>query len=575
MSLFKISSLLILTLNSAMPLNFNHIYQSNNDVVIGDNGDHVNLRQYNEDVSSVQGEEDEITYTIDTTNVDYDLRYIYGGKDNYLNFNIWDLVPTTSDSKDTSFKFLCMKPVGNNLYLYLFHTETGNRVILNCDVSLSTSTTSSDSISDFSGASGLYKENFVTKKARYINSYGYKQRFIKFCIDDLIKSEENRVFINSLTINYNNVNYSYDVNDECLFNTKENEDFMYEYFKDNYVRVTEGEVSLLLINKQTQSLSSNSPYWQFYEDFYYFFNTSMNMEEIIDVQYDYELLSYDVEFQDTGKNGSGQQSQHYSLYNCYGGLYKDEDSSKNFNRKIYSFFNDDFSQYYPNNKIDNSVHKITISRPPFLWFTNSVVKEFNNILDCRNYESISDENLKNFAKSVNESRKAKGKNTLDHAFLVHHDVRENYSSSWQGGGFLGFGAEFHVKAHCHEVKETLITWLKFRNNGINFEFNVLDFPKDTESVFVEIVPLPTLGDQIVEQFTDFWSFLTNSLGSIGSNFIPIVATIGGIILLVILWPLIKALIKLISFPFAKLGDRLSSKKRDKNKEENIENKGDK
>ena len=78
------------------------------------NNEKINLRQKAE-VKKVNSS----SANIETTNVDYDLRYLYGGEKNYLNYDIWDLVPNVNNSKDTSFKFLCVKPVGNNLYLYL------------------------------------------------------------------------------------------------------------------------------------------------------------------------------------------------------------------------------------------------------------------------------------------------------------------------------------------------------------------------------------------------------------------------------------------------------------------------
>lgn len=535
MSIFKITSLLFLSLNSVLPLNYDHIYQSNNNIVIGDNGEHINIRQYNrQDVSS----QDEVVANIETTNVDYDLRIIYGGEENYLTYNIWNLAPTSLDSKDTSFKFLCCKPCGKNLYLYFYHEHSMNSSFTSCDFKIST---------HYSAFTESY-DNFITYNARFINSYGYKMRFFKVAIDNFFKekdeSEEKRIYISDIDIKFStgNLKYSF-INDEIIYQN-ETSDFIYEYFKDNYIRVVDGLVSLLLTACDTtyapinDHIATNSDYM---EDFYYFFTTDKKMDDLIQIQYDYYLLTYI----------DRRRTEYSHTFNMPGYTYKGlyENSNKN-----------DFEQITPfyNNTIEKGEKIGSVTRPYFLWWTQNKEYKLQNIqncLDLSNLDSDDNKGFKDFINSVQDKRLNDKKNKFDWCFRVTSLVR-----SMKAENVNTFTMNCDSVTTCHEVEQTIITWLKFRTNDKTFEFNVLDIPKDTEEVYLQVVPFQTLSDVLIEKATDFWNWFTSNLSTILHNMFPFLAIIGSILLVILFWPLIKALIRLISIPFNKFSEKRKNRK---------------
>lgn len=232
--------------------------KSNNDTIIVNN-EKVSLRQ-----KAIKKVNDVNQANIETTNVDYDLRYLFGGEKGYKTFDISSLIPTTNDSKDTSFKFICAKPVEKNLYLYVYHVDNRNSDIVSGTFKISKSKTQNQE-------TGEFEENFINYNARFINSYGYKQRFMKFVIDDVINLENDvRIFIENGYITYKDYNSNtYSIHDEFAFKVGSNNDFMYQYFKDDYIKITEKDVKLMLVNKDTLK-TNNDRYYSAYENFYCF-----------------------------------------------------------------------------------------------------------------------------------------------------------------------------------------------------------------------------------------------------------------------------------------------------------------
>lgn len=480
--------------------------------------------------------------SIETTNVDYDLRYLYGGEENYLNFNIWDLVPKSDETRDTSFKFLCAKPVGKNLYLYVYHNDNSNRDIVSANFTISDSKVQNES-------TGNFGENFTNKYGRFINSYGYKQRFMKFAVDDIIDlTSDNRFLISKCNITFkdNSTTSDYIINDEFAFNNS-TDDFMYEYFKDNYIKITDGEVSMLLTNKSSvvHGGFGERPYYEAYEDFYYFFNTDKQMDDLIEVQYDYELQSYEVEYYTPGADTDTQGRSYYKAQHIYTGVYNDYDSSKNRDREIYGF-TDNFSQVFFNQRVDKSTIAVNVTRPYFLWWNKDVQVNFDNILNCTKVDELSvDDNLKTLIKDVNRKRSILNEQPYSWAFHVTQSLREMTDTKLVGALWDMFGGTLHAFCDCHEVKQTLITWLKFRTNNIEFEFNALDFPKDTTSVYINSVPFKTLGDEIIDNLVSFWDWLLRSFCNTGNDLIGLLITILVILIIVSCLPLILSLFKLV------------------------------
>lgn len=522
--------------------------QVNNDTIIVNN-EKVNLRQ-----KTIKKANDTSNgANIETTNVDYDLRYLFGGEKNYLKYNIWDLVPTTNDSKDTSFKFICAKPVETNLYLYVYHNDNRNGDILNATFKISKSKTQNSE-------TGEFEEQFSLYNARFINSYGYKQRFMKFAIDNIINtSEDVRCFIENGYITYQDTSttkkyYSktYDIHDEFAFGLN-NGDYMYEYFKDDYVKITDGEVSLLVTGKnRTPGLNTGHHYYSFNEDFYYFFNTDKDIEELLEIQYDYQLLTYDVHHTFKGSGDYyNSDKEHGSV--AYQGLYENDEASMSTNYKFggtyqytqaYDFFNE-FTTNYVNQKIKQETYVEVVERPSFLWWNQQIEYKVTNIQDCLDTSNLSgeeNEGFKTFIDDMQKSRIKDNKSKYSWAFKVCSNQRYVYEA-WNAGGWWIFGNHIESNSRCHEVKQALITWLKFRTNNQEFEFNVLDIPKDTTSIYVQDVPFDTLGDVIVENAVSAWNWFKGAFTNIFDNLVPLLISVAVILVVVLCWPILTSFTK--------------------------------
>ena len=520
------------------------------------NNEKINLRQKAE-VKKVNSS----SANIETTNVDYDLRYLYGGEKNYLNYDIWDLVPNVNNSKDTSFKFLCAKPVGNNLYLYLYHNDNKNSDILSSTFKISKSKTQNKD-------TGLFEESYSLYNARFINSYGYKGRFMKFAIDNIINtSEDIRCYIDSGYITYldskTNKKYfsnEYIIQDEFAFNVGSSSDFIYEYLKNDYVKITDKEVSLMLLNKDTL-YNYDDYYYTNYENFYCFFNTDKNIDELIEIQYDYQFLEYEVEsLAVRAKTAPDSMPTTYpKMHNVYKGLYNDFDKTKNLNREIYNF--EDRGIYnIQNQKVTNTTTSYEVERPYFLWWKQNVKVSFDNLINCNevmNNTSSEYKPLKDFVTNVNTKRSKNNKEQFKWGFKVTSSVREVTKGSIVGGWWNGVP---HMFSTCHEVKQTMITWLKFRTNNQLFEFNCLDIPTDTSSIYLVDVPYDTLTDVVVDKVINGWDWLKTSLNNVKTNLIPVLILFMTIILIITCLPILTSISKIIGNKITSISKKKNNKR---------------
>lgn len=466
--------------------------------------------------------------SIETTNVLYDLRILYGG-DNYLGFDWTTLYPNPLEDKEQNFKFYRMVPVDNKLYLYVYYDNDEK-------YSLDNTSTFRLSLSNSKDSSGNYIEDYKNYSARLINTYGTQHKFIKYCIDDIDMSS-GRVFIKSMYIRfYNKFNVldktkSYEIEDELIVKENSSTDFVYDYFKNDYVRVTDGEVGTLItrIDSQVHILGlGNSIYGtsDYYEDFYYFFSTDHEIDELLEIQYDYELIEY------TEKHYSGRKKWNEAAsWTAYLGLYAealDEDHIVKDSVSIKSF---------PNNIIKSGSVNNPVSRPYFLFWNKDydyTLENIQNAEDLSNLDSTSEQPFKEFIDNVQINRLNNGKEKYHWAFRVCSSLRHTYYDLETG--FPLFGDKVYGVTDCHEVKQTMITYLKFRKGFTIYEKNVLDTPKDVTFAYVDEFEYPDLMDDIQTTI--------KSLKDNGKNFIKFL----GVALSIILSAgLIILIIKLVNY----------------------------
>lgn len=520
-----------------IPVSFHQAVQTGNESLLTEDNK-VQLRQYGVKKASSEA-------NIETTNVDYDLRYLYGGEENYSSYNIWDLVPNENDSKDLSFKFLCAKPVGKNLYLYLYIYEENNLEISNGKFKISLS-------KNQNSETGLFNEVYKVYDARFVNSYGYKQRFVKFAIDNIVTTDEMRFYISNCFITFeekesNKKSYSkiYSIKDEFVFKNGENSDFIYEYFKDDYIRIVDKEVALLLTNNKESydGLISTSAY----EDTYCFFNTDVKIDELKEIGVSYQKLTYEVDHSaawNTMANtpGSGGRPTIKNT-DIFRGLYNQHSTDKGLGgdyRKVYKYTEKDLSSF-GEKTITAGSESSEVTRPYFLWWTQQLkytIPTIQNCLDTSNLNNDETKGIKTFIEEVQEKRVSENKDKYQWCFKVDTSLREVIDVK-KIGGFLGFGGEYHAYTSCHEIMQTLILWLNYRTNNQDFTFNTLDIPVDTTSVHLQYVPFETLGDIILENITSGWDFIK-------TNFRPFLIAISAILIIIICFPIIKLIIRMIS-----------------------------
>ena len=555
MKLLVLAMMFLTSINSAIPLSFDNIARSNQDVIINENGNKVQLRQ--RAVKKVDNVEEA---NIETTNVDYDLRYLFGGEKGYRTFDINSLIPTTNDSKDTSFKFICAKPVGKNLYLYVYHLDNRNSDIVSATFKISKSKTQKQE-------TGEFEENFINYNARFINSYGYKQRFMKFAIDNIINLENDvRCYIENCYITYKDYKTnSYSINDEFAFKNGGNDDFMYQYFKDDYVRIIDGEVDLFLTEKDSKNYGVT--YQSNNEDFYYFFNSNVKIDELQQVDFQYQLIDYKVDHMPITPLNANTLMEPATMNNTsvYRGLYNQFPKWGSVD-EVYSYYDVNVSNF-KYGKITPGTKVSLVEKPYFLWWTQMVeysMPNIQNCLDTSNLNSKENEGFKKFISEVQNKRTNENKSKYQWCFKVNSSIRKLIDVKKVGGWWI-FGGSMHAYSQCHEVKQAMIIWLKFRTNNVDFEFNVLDIPKDTTGVYLNYIPYETLGDIILDKIVSGWNWLTSTIGNIGKNIVPFAITILAIIVFVALFPFIKSFFKLISVGINSVSNGIENRSNKKKK----------
>jgi len=558
MKLLVLAMMFLTSLNSAIPFSFDRVAKSNQDVIINETGNKVHLRQ--KAVKKVNNADEA---NIETTNVDYDLRYLYGGEKGYLNYNIWDLLPTENDSKDISYKFLCAKPVGKNLYLYVYDNDNRNGDILNATFKISKSKTQNKD-------TGLFEEQFAMYNARFVNSYGYKQRFMKFAIDNIVNLESDvRMFVDSGSINYLDpssgqkyIKVFDTINHEFAFNVGGEKDFMGDYFSDDYVRITEKDVGILLTNKD---LVEKNIYTSAYEDTYCFFNTDRKIDELKEVSCEYIKISYKVNYK--GINIIGHGFPNINKCDIYGGLYNNsaDDLSRygGFTRETYGF--DIFVEKPYQKIIKSDIESYTVEEPYFLWWNQNVKYSLPTIQDCLNTSNLDNEKFKGvkvFIDDFQKQRVSNNQSKYQWCFKLDNSLRK-VVDFYDTGNI--FNHDFHAIAECHEIKQVLILQLKFRTNNQDFTFNAFDIPTDTSFISVQNVPYKTLGDIVLDKVINTWDWFKSIFSGVVKNIVPLLISVAVIMVVVLCWPVLSSTMQLVGAGIKSANKKIGNKSKKKKK----------
>lgn len=470
--------------------------------------------------------------SIEATNVASDLRILYGGN-NPNSFDIYSLVPPSD--QNLNFKILAIKPLDGNLYIYGYTKILYDFFISGLDITYSNSTTQ--------GENGGFIENFFTTSSRLINTYGYGDVFFKVSIDNFVSlNTSGRFFIDSATLfagYYNIVNqlqqwpiYYNNINDELFYNIGSTYDnFIYEYFKDDYIVITDKQVNLFLTGKDIDNnILGHENYRSYYEDFYVFFNTDLSIDELIEAQYSYLYYSYSVNYHYSANSGAPLLA--------YPGLMDDSNA-----------FN--ISSVYINSTITSGVTTKSVNVPYFSWWTQSKVYSLENIQDCNDLSNLESEEysgFKDLINDINSNRVASNKDPFSWTFKAASDVRvatrtinEYTGNSWY---FNGYSVN-----NAHEIKQLQILRLKFRTNNQTFDLNALDWPSDTEEVYILNVPYVLLLDQIFNYISHFFSNISHFFSSLFTNpfsfFSNIFSSIVPILLIIVAIILAVFLIRII------------------------------
>lgn len=490
---------------------------------------------------------------IEQNNVSYDLKYYFGKKtlgDNYRNFNLDSLIPTKGDTKDDNFKFLLAKPVGDNLYFYVWSLDYSRCDFTNGTIQLADLT--SKLPSDNSLPIGTYG-------ARFVNSCGVDSRFSKWSVDGLCKSGDffNFIVADCFLGTTNKSSYirpcdkgqgNLRIGDEFSFSPSDNSDFSSSYFKDDYVKITDHDVKMLLVSKDkvvTPSLNVDM-YFSANEDTYYFFNCNRNIDDLLEVQYEYYLDTYQAKYK-FGNPGEWTCISDKENGQVYPGM-----ENGSITGKLTDWCHNDRAESI--NVIDsgkriqgsvkNGTYSQEVTRPYFLWWNQNVSYKLNNIQDCNNLPEGDDfTTFRKFVGDVQNERIKHNKNAFDWTFKVDSNVRKTYSTwtyhGWEYWYFLGNGESYSMST-CHEVKQCQVFWMHFRDKGQDFYLDVQDVPCDTSSIVIGNVPFETLTDQIADVFVDVGSSLWDILKNVGQNIIPLAFAILGIVLVIAFMPMLQA-----------------------------------
>jgi len=476
-----------------------------------------------------------------SNNGNYDYSYDWQS-DNKVQFDVYGN-PSNSDYDD--FKFLIIKPVLGDVYLYAYWRNPNDTLPMfkNAIVDLSMSTSKDEN--------GAYIEDINSYDSVLVNSYGTKDVFLKFRINDVYTFESDtsyRILIDNLYIEYmyHGVNFNsetYDCGEYIIFQTDEDDDLIYDYWRKDHVSITDGKVASYLVADELVAVPDNDSVASSYNEYsYYFFDTDEDhpITDLISVSYNYELINYDVKYSfDTYRfNAIQYWGDDYYDYNffCYDGLFSSDSSSIKYpfgdhiaNPNLY-FSN--YSYHYKSSSLQTSGSTtIEVERPLIDWFPlwaqQSISYSFDNIQDMSAVDDISDEdeysNYKNFM--TGDSVLDDDGNSYQWSFKVGDDTKRN----WVDNGNSTYNifvspiylSHVWIDSNCNEVSQTLITHLTYFNDLDYYSLDVLDTPKDTVSIEVETVHYDDLIDKI---FTSTTSFI-DSLKSLISNFQVILSVI--------------------------------------------------
>lgn len=250
-------------------------------------------------------------YSIEDSNVITDLKILYGG-DNYKSFDINSLLFDDED-RSQDFKFFLMKPANTTLYMYMLFSSDTIPYISSSFSSFDISLTSSDG----SMTSDSYSY-------RVINTYGSTYKFAKLAIDDILDDNTKEIYIDNFTYKDNigeievepgryqqgYITNHFKVEDRLVIDG--DDDFIYHYSKNDYVKIIDGQVNTLLIkNKADYNLFGNKDL-TYVESSYYFFSTDRAIDELLAIEYDYQLLTYSVHMENIYR-----VDQHQRLFESY------------------------------------------------------------------------------------------------------------------------------------------------------------------------------------------------------------------------------------------------------------------
>ncbi|MFA6829418.1 MAG: hypothetical protein WCR67_01745 [Bacilli bacterium] len=138
----------------------------------------------------------------------------------------------------------------------------------------------------------------------------------------------------------------------------------------------------------------------------------------------------------------------------------------------------------------------------------------------------------------------------------------DYELSSDGWSWL-LGQNVTSKTKCHEIKQSLITWMKFRTNNQDFEMNVLDIPKDTSSIYVQNVPFDTLGDLLIDNIVDWWTWFKSVSNNILKNMVPFAVALAVILVVILCWPVLSSTTKLVGATIGVANQRIKPKQKKK------------
>lgn len=301
-----------------------------------------------------------------------------------------------------------------------------------------------------------------------------------------------------------------------------------------------------------------------------FFNTDRAIDELQEVCYDYQLLDYNATCYTTRDPNApdSMPGTYVKGHWVYQSLYNNFDKSKNLNREIYGF-KENSIVLKSNVKLTNEKVVVNVERPNFLWWKQNVKVNFDTIVNCNEIMSNSSNEykpLKTFITNVNNEKYNKDGHKYKWCFNALSTTRETTNCELKDA-FLGmFGGHLELTSRCHEIKQLLILWLKFRTNNQEFTFNALDIPTDTSGIYLAEVPFETLTDKIVNNVVNVWDYLKTNMGNIFKNLVPITLMILGVLIFVVLYPFIKSFFKLVSNGVNSVSNGIenkSKKKKDK------------